>query len=119
MEQALYTVRSVTQRLQICRATVYRMISRGELEVVKIGKATRITSASVDKMIRDQNPSWSADDNAVPPSAQRQGTPKAEVEARGRARERDLEKQVAALEREVARLRKLLSKVKEAINEYT
>jgi excisionase family DNA binding protein len=39
------------KRLDVCRATIYRMIARGELEIVKVGRATRITSGSLDRII--------------------------------------------------------------------
>jgi len=52
MEQVLYKVSSAMKRLDVCRATIYRMAARGELELVKIGqRATRITSDSIERAI--------------------------------------------------------------------
>lgn len=36
----------------IGRTKLYEMISSGELETVKIGKATRITTASLNELVR-------------------------------------------------------------------
>lgn len=52
MEQSLYKVSSAMKRLDVCRATIYRMASRGELELVKIGqRATRVTAESIERAI--------------------------------------------------------------------
>jgi len=52
MEQTLYKVSTVMKKLDVCRATIYRMAARGELELVKIGqRATRITGESIDRAI--------------------------------------------------------------------
>ncbi len=48
----LYRISSVMEKLQVCRATVYRMVKRGELEMVHFGpKASRITAESVHRLI--------------------------------------------------------------------
>ena len=52
MEQTLYRISSVMKKLDVCRATVYRMAARGELELVKIGqRATRVTAESIERAI--------------------------------------------------------------------
>lgn len=52
MEQTLYKVSSAMKKLDVCRATIYRMAGRGELELVKIGaRATRVTAASIERVI--------------------------------------------------------------------
>lgn len=52
MEQTLYKVSSAMKKLDVCRATIYRMASRGELELVKIGeRATRVTAESIERAI--------------------------------------------------------------------
>jgi excisionase family DNA binding protein len=51
MEQSLYKVSSAMKRLDVSRATIYRMAARGELEFVKIGRTTRVTSVSLDRII--------------------------------------------------------------------
>jgi excisionase family DNA binding protein len=48
----LYKISSVMKKLDVCRATIYRMAARGELELVKIGqRATRITADSIERAI--------------------------------------------------------------------
>jgi len=51
MEQILYKVASAMKKLDVSRATIYRLVGRGELEVIKIGTATRVTGASIDRLI--------------------------------------------------------------------
>ena len=52
MEQTPYRISSVMKKLDVCRATVYRMAARSELELVKIGqRATRVTAESIDRAI--------------------------------------------------------------------
>lgn len=52
MERTLYKVSSAMLKLDVCRATVYRMAARGELDIVKIGlRATRVTAESINRAI--------------------------------------------------------------------
>lgn len=52
MERTLYKVTSAMLKLDVCRATIYRMAARGELDIVKIGlRATRVTAESIDRAI--------------------------------------------------------------------
>jgi excisionase family DNA binding protein len=51
MEQALFKVKSAMQKLDVSRATIYRLVGRGQLEVVKIGTTTRITATSIERLI--------------------------------------------------------------------
>lgn len=52
MEQTLYKVSSAMKKLDVCRATIYRMANRGELELIKISeRATRVTAASIERAI--------------------------------------------------------------------
>lgn len=51
MEQVLFKISSAMRHLDVCRATIYRLIQRGELEVVKVGSATRITAASINRLV--------------------------------------------------------------------
>lgn len=51
MEQSLYKIKNAMQKLDVCRATIYRMLERGQLQSVKIGTATRITADSLDRII--------------------------------------------------------------------
>jgi excisionase family DNA binding protein len=48
----LYRISSVMSLLEVSRSTVYRMVARRDLEIVKLSRrATRITSASVDRVL--------------------------------------------------------------------
>jgi predicted DNA-binding transcriptional regulator AlpA len=50
--QSLYKVSSAMKKLDVCRATIYRMAGRGELDLVKIGqRATRVTAESIERAI--------------------------------------------------------------------
>ncbi|QJE00658.1 helix-turn-helix domain-containing protein [Massilia forsythiae] len=52
MEPTLYKVSTAMKMLDVCRATIYRMFARGELERVNIGqRATRVTAASIERAI--------------------------------------------------------------------
>lgn len=52
MEQTLYKVSSAMKKLDVYRATIYRMASRGELVLVKISeRATRVTAESIERAI--------------------------------------------------------------------
>lgn len=52
MEQTLCKISSAMKKLDVCRATIYRMAGRGELQLVKIGeRATRVTAESIEKVI--------------------------------------------------------------------
>ncbi|WP_322063687.1 helix-turn-helix domain-containing protein [Burkholderia cenocepacia] len=48
---ALYTIRYVMQRLSVSRGTVYRIARRGDLELVKIGRISRVTGESLRALI--------------------------------------------------------------------
>jgi predicted site-specific integrase-resolvase len=48
----LYRISSVMALLEISHATVYRMVGRGELELVRLSvRSSRITSDSVAKVV--------------------------------------------------------------------
>lgn len=52
IEQTLYKVTSAMKKLDVCRATIYRMASRGELDLVKMSeRATRVTADSIQRAI--------------------------------------------------------------------
>lgn len=52
MEPTLYKVTSAMKMLDVCRATIYRMATRGELDMVKISeRATRVTAESIKRAI--------------------------------------------------------------------
>ena len=45
-------VEQVADRLQVDRATVYRLLKRGELESVKVGRARRVTEQALADFAR-------------------------------------------------------------------
>jgi excisionase family DNA binding protein len=55
----LLTRGRVSDLLEVCERTVDRMIGRGELDTVRIGKNVRITRASLERLLR-AGASWSA-----------------------------------------------------------
>lgn len=48
----LMTVRDVMNRFACSRATVYRLVARGVLPAVRIGKLTRFRPETVDALIK-------------------------------------------------------------------
>lgn len=51
-EPRLYTVVQVSQILSLSTRSVYRLIGQGDLDVRKIGRATRIVAESVDRFVK-------------------------------------------------------------------
>jgi excisionase family DNA binding protein len=49
----LYTIREATELLAVSRASLYRFIGSGELQAVKIGTATRIPAAEIDRWLAE------------------------------------------------------------------
>ncbi|MFT3914873.1 MAG: helix-turn-helix domain-containing protein [Anaeromyxobacteraceae bacterium] len=47
----LLTVREVAARLNVCRATVYSMVERGELPHVRVGNAVRFDPMSLARAL--------------------------------------------------------------------
>lgn len=45
--ERLLKIEHVAELLSVCRRTVHRIIARGELVVVKVGRSTRIPEESV------------------------------------------------------------------------
>ncbi|WP_198116899.1 helix-turn-helix domain-containing protein [Massilia rhizosphaerae] len=120
MEQKLYKVATVMQRLGVCRATIYRMAKRGDLELVRIGSATRITGSSIDRLIGTSTllPAVRPDEEAALVTQSRESAKPRGQRSRCESKE-DLERRIAALEHEVAALRTLITKFKEATDECT
>jgi predicted DNA-binding transcriptional regulator AlpA len=55
----LYRISSVMALLEVSHATVYRMIGRGELELVRLSaRSSRITSESVAKVVAGRSKSF-------------------------------------------------------------
>jgi len=43
------TIAAIGQRFGLSRPTIYRLISRGAIEAVKVGRCTRIVTRSVEE----------------------------------------------------------------------
>jgi excisionase family DNA binding protein len=54
VQQTLYTIKTLCQYLSISRATIYRIIQRGELEPLRIGSAVRFTEIEVNRYLARQ-----------------------------------------------------------------
>lgn len=50
-EKALLTVAEAARRLSLGRATAYQMVQRGELPVVRIGRAVRIPARALEEWV--------------------------------------------------------------------
>ncbi len=46
-----YTVKQVSEVLQVTPMTVYRLVSRGEIDAIRIGRSVRITQSELDRLI--------------------------------------------------------------------
>jgi excisionase family DNA binding protein len=51
MNKTLLTIKDVMTRLQVSRATIYRLIERGELKPFKIGRSLRFDEHDLDAFI--------------------------------------------------------------------
>jgi excisionase family DNA binding protein len=47
----LLTIREACDRLKLSRASLYRLIQRGELPTVRIGRSRRVVSEDLDRFI--------------------------------------------------------------------
>jgi excisionase family DNA binding protein len=54
LTQPLFTVTTLCECLAISRATLYRLIKRGEIEPIRIGTLTRFTSTEVERFLTRQ-----------------------------------------------------------------
>ncbi len=61
VEPLCVRVNDAARMIGVGRTKLYELISSGELETVKIGKATRITTASLYDLVKRQRSSNSSD----------------------------------------------------------
>lgn len=54
VEPICVRVNDAARMIGVGRTKLYELISNGELETVKIGKATRVTTASLHDLVRRQ-----------------------------------------------------------------
>lgn len=55
-QKLIYRIREAMETLGVSRTTIYRLVKRGELSLIKIGstRSSGITAASLNAMINDQ-----------------------------------------------------------------
>lgn len=53
----LYRIPQVAQLLALGRSTVYELIQRGDLPVVRVGRAVRVRAADLNEWVRTQEAS--------------------------------------------------------------
>lgn len=68
-EPALESIASACARLDLSRGMINKLLREGEIESVKIGRARRILSSSVDDLIRRRRTPSSAERNGFPAEA--------------------------------------------------
>ena len=54
LTQPLFTVITLCEHLAISRATLYRLIKKGEIEPIRIGSLTRFTESEVERFLSRQ-----------------------------------------------------------------
>ncbi|WP_375772042.1 helix-turn-helix domain-containing protein [Archangium gephyra] len=47
----MLTMREVSEEVAVCRATVYALLERGELERVWVGRSIRLLAASLEALL--------------------------------------------------------------------
>jgi excisionase family DNA binding protein len=48
----LLTVEEAAERIGICRSNMFRLIRRGEIQSVKVGRLRRVTPAALEEFVR-------------------------------------------------------------------
>lgn len=46
-----YSPAEAAQALGVCRASIYNMIARGDLHVIKLGRSTRIAASELARLV--------------------------------------------------------------------
>ena len=55
IEPICVKINDAAHMIGVCRTKLYELIASGEIQAVKIGKATRITTASLQELVRQQH----------------------------------------------------------------
>lgn len=59
VEPICVRVNDAARMIGVGRTKLYQLISSGELETIKIGKATRVTTASLQELVKRRcKPNW-------------------------------------------------------------
>lgn len=53
-QELLLRVEVAAERLAVSRATLYRLIQRGELPTIRIGSAVRVPVSAIERWLADQ-----------------------------------------------------------------
>jgi excisionase family DNA binding protein len=61
-EKTLLTVTEAAQRLSLGRGTTYQLVQRGELPVVRIGRAVRVPVQALEEWIAARTVGGTSDD---------------------------------------------------------
>lgn len=61
----LLTYREVAGELSVCQSTVCNLVKRGILPVVRVGRATRIPAAALEKWLNAQTMTERRDDHVA------------------------------------------------------
>lgn len=51
MTTQLLTINRAAEKLSVSRSSLYKLVARGDLRIIKIGKAARIADADIDAFI--------------------------------------------------------------------
>lgn len=54
MEELAYSINRTAKALGVGRSTIYKLINTGEIDALKIGRRTLITTASIARLTRTQ-----------------------------------------------------------------
>lgn len=52
MTEELLTIPETAARLKVSRATVYKMLDRGDIRAVKFGRCRRVLATSIDALVQ-------------------------------------------------------------------
>lgn len=74
IEQKLFTIAQTGKRLGRSRASIWRDIARGRLQIVKLGRSVMVRVESIDHVIQN---GWPDDRPKRPPPRRRGRPPKA------------------------------------------
>lgn len=50
-EPLIYKISATMEKLSVSRATIYRLVAKGDLKLVKIGTASGITAQSLNEFV--------------------------------------------------------------------
>lgn len=54
LEEKYLTAKQVAEAMKVCPLTIYRLIQKGDLSTIKIGRQVRILQSSLDQYLLQQ-----------------------------------------------------------------